>query len=110
VRVKIEYFPADGSPNQFGESAVPDVEGITDVQFSGQHHTFKLKQPEHIQNVLQELSAQRVVSGLRRCDRWDWLGLRWEGCLAETRRRGGKKGVRHLLYFIFFLCVSAPPL
>ena len=62
VRVKIEYFPADGSLNQFGESAVPDVQGITDIEFNGQHHTFRLKHPERIQEVLQKLSAQRVVS------------------------------------------------
>ena len=65
VRVKVEYFPADGSPNQFGESAVPEVEGITDVQFNGHYHTFKLAQPhptERIQEVLLQLSAQRVIS------------------------------------------------
>ena len=62
VRVKIEYFPADGSQNQFGEAAVPDVEGISDIQFTGHHHTFRLQRPERIQEVLSELSAQRVVS------------------------------------------------
>jgi len=62
VRLKIEYFPADGSPNQFGESAVPDIEGISDIRFNGQHHTLKLDQPERIQDVLHQLSAQRVIS------------------------------------------------
>jgi len=65
VRVKIEYFPADGSRNQFGEPAVPQIEGITDIQFHGQYHTFKLAQPnptQRIQEVLGRLSAQRIIS------------------------------------------------
>ena len=62
VRVKIEYFPADGSPNQYGESAVPQLDGVCDVRFTGQHHTFKLDHPNRIQDVLHQLSAQRVVS------------------------------------------------
>ncbi len=62
VRVKIEYFPSDGSLNQFGESAVPAIEGISEIRFTGQHHTFKLDQTDQVQDVMQRLSAQRVVS------------------------------------------------
>ena len=62
VRARIEYFPADGSDNEFGESAIPEMSGISDVRFDGRFHRFSLDDSGRVQEVLCRLSNERTVS------------------------------------------------
>ena len=62
VRARIEYFPADGSVNQHGESPIPDLPGISEVSFDGRFHRFSLDDPGRVQEVLCRLSNERTVS------------------------------------------------
>ena len=62
VRVRVERFPADGGVNQFGESPVPEIAGISNIEFDGRYHHFNLDDPGRVQEVLCKISAQRLVS------------------------------------------------
>ena len=62
VKIRIEHFPADGSPNQFDEPAVPYVDGIEDIAFDGRFHTFTMPNPDRVQEILQNLSSMRTIS------------------------------------------------
>lgn len=62
VRVRVEHFPADGSPNQFGEPPIPQIAGISDISFDGRFHRFLMDDPEQTQPILQELSKHRTLS------------------------------------------------
>ncbi len=62
VRLRVEHFPADGGVNEFGESPVPDLPGISNIKFDGRYHQFWLDDPSRIQQVLCQLSNQRTIS------------------------------------------------
>lgn len=62
VRVRVEHFPADGSLNQFGESPIPAIPGISEIMFDGRFHRFQMDNPDRKQEILQNLSAQRTIS------------------------------------------------
>ena len=62
IKCRVEDFPADGSPNEFGESAIPEIDGTFDVEFNGRYHTFRIEDPEQTQLVLNRLSSMRKVS------------------------------------------------
>lgn len=62
VRVRVDHFPADGSPNQFGEPPIPPLPGIADLEFDGRFHRFRLTDPTQTQLVLQRLAEVRTVS------------------------------------------------
>ena len=62
VRARVEHFPANGGVNEFGESPVPDLPGISHVKFDGRYHRFRLEDPSRIQQILCHLSNQRTLS------------------------------------------------
>ncbi len=62
VRVRVEHFPADGGKNQYGESAVPKIDGIDDINFDGRCHTFHMPDPGRYQEILHHLSGIRAIS------------------------------------------------
>ena len=62
VRVRVEHFPADGGVNEFGESPIPELSGISNVTFDGRFHRFRLDDPNRIQQVLCQLSNVRTIS------------------------------------------------
>ncbi len=62
VRCRVENFPEDGSDNELGEPAIPEIAGITKLGFDNGFHQFRLDDAEHLQPVLQTLASQRVVS------------------------------------------------
>lgn len=62
VRVRIEHFPADGKANDYGELPVPELSGISDIQFDGRYHRFRLSDPNRVQEILCQISHQRTVS------------------------------------------------
>ena len=62
VKCRIEYFPADGSSNKFGEVPVPTIDGVSDLRFDGRFHRFDIDDPARVQEVMQTLASQRVVS------------------------------------------------
>jgi ABC-2 type transport system ATP-binding protein len=62
VRLRVEDFPADGSANDFGEQPIPDLDGISDLEFDGRFHRFRLEDVSRTQEVLCRISAMRKVS------------------------------------------------
>jgi ABC-2 type transport system ATP-binding protein len=62
IRCRVEYFPADGSDNQFGESPIPNLPHVTSVRFDGRNHFLQLDDPNSVQPVMQALAQARVVS------------------------------------------------
>lgn len=62
IRLRVEHFPADGNVNEFGESPVPDLPGISNIKFDGRYHRFRLDDPNRVQEVLCQLSSERTVS------------------------------------------------
>lgn len=62
ARVRVEYFPADGGPNQWGEWPIPMIDGISNVRFDGQYHRFRMHDPNRVQEILCNLSTQRTIS------------------------------------------------
>ena len=62
VRCRVEHFPEDGSDNELGEPAIPEMRGISKLGFDGRFHRFRLDDPDMLQTVVQELSGLRVLS------------------------------------------------
>lgn len=62
IRVRVEEFPTDGSDNQFGESPIPTITGVSGLRYDGRFHRFTLDDPRRVQDVLRTLSSQRTVS------------------------------------------------
>ncbi|MEL7500633.1 MAG: ATP-binding cassette domain-containing protein [Planctomycetota bacterium] len=62
IRCRIDEFPANGEPNEFGEMPIPELDGVTDVHFDGRYHQLHLDQSDRAQEVLQRLSQLRRVS------------------------------------------------
>jgi ABC-2 type transport system ATP-binding protein len=62
ARVRVEHFPADGGPNQWGESPIPMIDGISHIRFDGRYHRFRLEDPNRMQEILCKLSTQRTIS------------------------------------------------
>lgn len=62
IRCRIEYFPADGTNNQYGESPIPDLPHVNSVRFNGRDHFLELNEPNCLQPVMQALASARVVS------------------------------------------------
>lgn len=62
IRCRIDEFPADGSDNEFGEPAIPLIDGLVETFFDGRYHQLVLDDAQKAQHVLQQLSHQRRVS------------------------------------------------
>lgn len=62
VKIRIDHFPSDGSLNEYGEPAVPAVDGIEDIAFDGRLHTFRMPDPGRVQEILHNLSSMRTIS------------------------------------------------
>jgi ABC-2 type transport system ATP-binding protein len=62
IRCRIEYFPADGSNNQFGEPPIPKLPHVTSIRFDGRDHFLQLEESKYVQPVMQALAHARVVS------------------------------------------------
>ncbi len=61
VRVQIDKFPQNGGVNERGEFPVPAMDGISEVNFDGRFHRFRLEHPDCVQDVLNRLSGMRSI-------------------------------------------------
>ncbi|MEM9942904.1 MAG: ATP-binding cassette domain-containing protein [Planctomycetota bacterium] len=62
VRVRVEDFPADGSPNQYGEPAIPAMNGISDLYFDGRFHCFRVDEIDRMQELHCHLANHRKIT------------------------------------------------